>query len=245
MKGRADMGVMKSRMGTLGAGGVIRIVEPLCREGWSGALRLRHARRTGSIWMVGGEIVHALWIEGGRKAEGRRAFERLMTWSEGTYLLDDEALPPERSVREDMATLLRDKLSEAAAERGEAITQAPAERPMDLEALLTHLRDRVPGIESVSVSSGDDLAASTEHDATRREWLHRQWQAFRDETDDQTETLLLRQGNRTVLVVRHGSLAAILSAQPQTTPEALLWAGAEAGRQIKFLDYRENMAKSV
>ena len=239
------MGMLRSRLGSIAESGAIGVVEALFRDGWSGALRLRRARQIGNVWMIGGDIVHALWMEGKNKVEGVRAFEKLMTWSEGTYLLDEGALPPERSVREDTGMLLQRMISSEARAIGETAARASAASRIDLEALLSNLRERVPGIESLSVSSGDALAATTEHDTKTREWLHQQWKAFRDESGDQTETLLLRQGNRTLLVVKSGSLAAILSAQPHTTPEALLWAGADAGRRIQSLEYSENLVKST
>lgn len=229
------MGILQTRMGSIANGGISAIVKKLHGDLWSGALRLRDGRQFGNIWMVGGEIVHAALKNGTKTMEGGAALERLASWQEGTYLLDDHALPPERSIREETGELLRGVFISATHVNEETAVRERAASRMDLETLLSDLRVRVPGIESLSVSSGEALAATTEHDTKTREWLHRQWRVFREETGDQTETLLLRQGERILLVAKCGSMATILSAHPNTTPEALLWAGAEAGRKIKAL----------
>lgn len=239
------MGSSQTRLGSIDGQGVTFLIESLFRGGWSGALRLRHARQIGSVWMVGGEAVHAVWLEGKCRLEGIPALERLTRWSEGTYLLDEGALPPERSVREDTGELLtRFRVAESAPYRRPAGSEAAA-TDLALETLLSTLRERVPGLESLSISSGDALEATTERDAQTRERLNRHWRALRDESGEQTETLYIRQGDRTLLVVKTGSVAAILSAQPHTSPEALLWAGMEAGRKIRSLGYDDHLVKSL
>jgi len=231
------MSILSTRVGSISDDGLLAIVEALHKYVWSGALRLRHGKQFGNVWMVGGEIVHAVWNEGLDRQEGRPALERLLRWQKGTYLLEDSSLPPERSLREETRDILHGVYKEVNCCDKKSAAEVSTAR-VNLSSLLSDLRERVPGIESLSVSSGDALGATTEHDTKTREWLDQQWRAFRDSMGDRAETLLLRRGDRTLLVVRNGSLATILLAQPSTDPEKLLWAGAEAERKIEELNHQ-------
>lgn len=67
-----------------------------------GALRIVNGPRDGTLWFQAGEIVHARCGD----AIGVRAFFEMMRWEGGRFLLEPLGEPPERTIRESLASLL-------------------------------------------------------------------------------------------------------------------------------------------
>lgn len=67
-----------------------------------GALRIVNGPRDGTLWFQAGEIVHARCGE----ASGVEAFFEMMRWEGGRFLLEPLGEPPERTIRESLASLL-------------------------------------------------------------------------------------------------------------------------------------------
>ncbi|MBU0509533.1 DUF4388 domain-containing protein [bacterium] len=235
------MSTHRARLGQIERDRVIPLIESLLGENWSGALRLRSGRRIGVAWLVNGQIAHALSIEGTVRIEGPPALEELADWTEGTYLLEPGSLPPARSIRESSLELLARIRSTPHSKEMPRAAEVETPAGPELEEVLRHLRQRVPEIQSLTVSAGGLVEMTTERDQETREWLNRQLKTFLGNAGDQPETLYVRQGEHTLLIVKTGQFATVLSAQSQTAPEALFWAGAEAGRQMTLLgDVRDS-----
>ncbi len=67
-----------------------------------GALRIVNGAGNGTLWFKAGDIVHARCGE----ATGVAAFFEMMRWDGGRFLLEPLGEPPERSIRESVASLL-------------------------------------------------------------------------------------------------------------------------------------------
>jgi hypothetical protein len=94
------------------------------------------------------------------------------------------------------------------------------------------LRQRVPGLESLSLMRGPICEATTSHDATEMDWMDRQLRSFFAKDHQEPDTLFVEEGGHSLLVIKQGSVATVLSARTGTAPEALFWAGAEAQRRV-------------
>jgi len=216
-------------MGRLDRRGLLPLLESAHHHEWSGVIRLRNGRMVGAVWMVKGQLVHAVMLQDGAQIEDASALESISTWREGTYFLDPSALPPARTIRLGMADVLSALRRSAEGERRES---APSAR--GLSDVLQTLRERVPGLESLSLSRGASLEATTAADAAEREWVNGQIRRYCDEDVSMPERLLVQDGDHVLLIVKKGPLAAVLSADGATAPEALFWAGEVA--QKKMLD---------
>lgn len=67
-----------------------------------GALRIVNGSGTGTLWFHAGDIVHARCGD----ATGVAAFFEMMRWGGGRFLLEPLEEPPERTIRESVASLL-------------------------------------------------------------------------------------------------------------------------------------------
>ncbi|MCX6600378.1 MAG: DUF4388 domain-containing protein [bacterium] len=214
-------------MGRLDRRGSLPLVESAHHHEWSGVIRLRNGRMVGAVWMVKGHLVHAVMLQDGAQIEGVSALESISAWREGTYFLDPNALPPARTIRLGMADVLSALRRSAEGERRES---APSAR--GLSEVLQALRERVPGLESLSLSRGITVEATTTADAAEREWVNGQIRRYCDEDESMPERLFVQDGDHALLIVKKGRLAAVLSARGATAPEALLWAGEEAQKEV-------------
>jgi len=226
------MGKERADMGRLDRRGSLPLVESAHHHEWSGVIRLRNGRMVGAVWMVKGHLVHAVMLQDGAQIEGVSALESISAWREGTYFLDPNALPPARTIRLGMADVLSALRRSAGTEpRESARVEAIASR-RGLSDLLQTLRERVPGLESLSLSRGITVEATTTADAAEREWVNGQIRRYCDEDESMPERLFVQDGDHALLIVKKGRLAAVLSARGATAPEALLWAGEEAQKEV-------------
>jgi hypothetical protein len=226
------MGKERADMGRLDRRALLPVIEAAFHRAWNGVIRLRNGHRIGAVWMVKGHVVHAIMLQDGARTEGPAALESISTWSEGTYFLDPGALPPARTIRLDAQEMLKtlrrltDSETPSIADAG-VTASLPA-----LNEMLETLRARVPGLESLSVSRGATVEASTAADAAETEWLNGQLRRYCSDILSSPERLLLQDGDHTLLIVKKGQMAAVLSARGTTTLEALLWAGEEAQKEV-------------
>lgn len=90
-----------------------------------GALRIVNGAGSGTLWFKAGDIVHARCGD----ATGVAAFFEMMRWDGGRFLLEPLGEPPERSIRESVASLL---IEGARLQDEESVAKAvPAETPVD------------------------------------------------------------------------------------------------------------------
>src|SRR3989339_763242 len=82
------------------------------------------------------------------------------------------------------------------------------------------LRERVPGLESLSLMRGTICEATTSHDANEMDWMDRQLKSFFAKDHEEPDTLFVQEGEHELLILKHGSLATVLSARTGTAPEA-------------------------
>ncbi|RPH95063.1 DUF4388 domain-containing protein [candidate division KSB1 bacterium] len=227
------MGNKRAIMGNLDVQGALPLLQSVFTDQWSGVVRVRSGHRMGTMWLVKGSIVHAILLEGQRKSEGMNAFEQITAWREGVYLLEEGVLPPERTIRVDMPILLDQLLSsdETAVQSPFPVLPNPENRNQ-LSVVFQTLRERVPGLESLSLTRGATVEATTVADVAERDWLHDQLQVYCHEASTVPEKLYLQQGEHTLLIIKQGTLATVLSACRGTAPEALFWAGEEARRRM-------------
>lgn len=68
----------------------------------TGGLHISRESETGSIWFLNGEIVHAS-CEG---TEGEEAVYRLLQWTGGSFALEAESRPPQRTIHHTWQALL-------------------------------------------------------------------------------------------------------------------------------------------
>lgn len=227
------MGKKRAIMGNIGGMGMLPVLTAMHQKNWTGVLRLRQSQRIGAIWLTNGSVVHALLLDGKARTEGPAAFRVMAAWSTGTFLRETGLLPPARSIRESMESLLalvRAHVTETEAPAPAAYENAAA----GLSSVLESLRARVPGLESISVTRGARVEATTVQNAAERTRLDHALQEHFIENRQEPETLYLQQGGHSILIVRSGGLAAVLAARTGTTPEALFWAGEEAQRQMQL-----------
>ncbi len=225
------MGTTRAKMGRIHSQGILPLLKTLNTMEWGGVLRLRFGTQIGAVWWVKGQIVHAVHYEGKSQMDGIPALDAIILWKDGTFLLEADVLPPARSIRTAMEDILKRMESRRTMIKS---GESPADSEWDLESLLDELRHRVPGLESVSICRGTVLEETTEYDETEKEWLAHQLQIYMAD-DDTPETLYVQQQGHTLLIVKNGLIATVLSAQSATAPEALFWASQEAQRRLPVL----------
>lgn len=148
-------------------------------------------------------------------------------------MLETDVLLPERTIRMSTEQLLANVREQAHRQRehfGESQRSAVVGRT--LLQVFDGLRERVPGLESLSLMRGPVCEATTAHDASEMDWMDRQLKAFFAKDHEEPDTLFVQEGGHSLLILKQGSLATVLSARTGTTPEALFWAGAEAQRRV-------------
>jgi hypothetical protein len=229
------MGTDRATIGSLQECGVITLLEDAYRSSLSGALRLTTATSSGTIWLVRGQAVHANCVTPEEVSEGMSAFEKLVTWLKGSYHIDEDVLPPGRAIRLPMSDLIL-----AAKQSARRIlitkTQAYVPKPMKdrLEMVMEQLRKRVPGIESISLLSRDQVEASTAEEESEREWIGNLIKQHAVQQQARPETLYLKLQGRALLMIGDEKESTILSATDDTTPEAMFWAVKEAQKRIRL-----------
>jgi len=228
------MGNVNTVVGLLSERGVLPLLRSASRGEWSGAMRLRSGRSAAAVWLVKGQVVHALIKDGVLQEDGLPALEQIVNWHDGNYLLEPDALPPARSIRLEMPVVLQMVSQRSASQPVDdpEKTAVHEEAASELEGVLGRLRERVPGLESLSVSRGTLLAATTVRDEAERHWLSHQLETYLNENAECLEKLYVQQDNHTLLILRRGRMATVLSARNETAPEALFWAGEEVHRQM-------------
>jgi hypothetical protein len=231
------MGKKQTTLGHLDSRGLFPVLQAIYHGSWSGALRLKADGRNAVLWLIKGQVAHALWIKGKERIEGIEALEKAAAWREGTFLLDYGVLPPARTIRLAMSEILA--MLRAGCDTTEAPPQGEEEGAEELVSVLATLRERVPGLESLSVLNGTLVEATTAHELRERGWLSEQLKAYCDDDAIKPEKLFLQQGEHSLLILKRGQFAAVLSARTGTAPEALFWAGEEARKRVLVSDVTE------
>jgi len=232
------MGKKQATLGTLDGRGIVPVMWAILRDGWSGVLRVRAAGRNASVWFVKGQVAHALLRDGKNRIEGLEALENTALWIEGTFMLDAGELPPARTIRLKMEDILA-SLKHAADEPVEQTESQTDRMATQLTSVLDSLRERVPGLESLSVLNGALVEATTAHDLKERGWLNDQLRSYCDDDTVQPEKFFMQQGDHSLLILKRGQLATVLSARTGTAPEAMFWAGEEARKRVLTVDQQD------
>jgi hypothetical protein len=231
------MGTDRANIGSLQDHGVISLLEDAYRDTLSGALRLTTATSSGTIWIVRGQAVHANCVTSQDVYEGMSALELLVGWTAGSFHVDNEVLPPGRTIRLPMSDLiLAAKQSARRALIQNAAAYAPTAVHRRLDLIMQELRKRVPGLESLSLINENGLEESTAERSEEREWIGNQVRLFSEKLQLQPETLFLKMQGRALLMIGDANESTVLSASEDTAPEALLWAGKEALRKMHKRD---------
>jgi hypothetical protein len=230
------MGKSQATLGNLDERGILPVLRAIHADEWGGVLRIRKGGRSASLWFVKGQIAHGVMIEGRHRAEGAAALEEVAQWKEGTFMLVAGELPPARTIRLSIDDVLASL--EHSDESSATVEHSSTEKTDQLEHVLETLRERVPGLESLSVLNGALVEATTVQDLKARGWLNEQLRTYCDEDTVKPEKLFLQQGEHSLLILKRGQLATVLSARTGTAPEALFWAGEEARKRV--LTDREN-----
>ena len=212
--------------------GVLPLLELALNEEWTGAMRLQRKPLMGTLWIVKGQIAHAM-LQGTASLEGPEAFEALAGWQEGECILESEVLPPERTIRvvtQRLLADLREHTRNQTAHFGDNNRTVIVGRT--LVQVFDGLRERVPGLESLTLMRGPVCEATTSHDAAEMDWMDRQLKSFFAKDHQEPDTLFVQEGEHSLLILKQGGMATVLSAKTGTAPEALFWAGAEAQRRV-------------
>ena len=229
------MGADRAKIGSLQERGVITLLEDTYRESLSGALRLTTSTSSGTIWQVRGQAVHAKCETPDGLHEGMSAFEQLVTWQQGSYYIDEDELPPGRTIRLPMADLiLAAKQSARRSLISEMQAYAPRTVTRRLDSIMETLRERVPGLESITVLTEDAVEESTTEEASEREWIGSQIRQHLNRDEMRPETMYLKLKGRALLMIGDDKESTVLSATEDTAPEAMFWAGQEAWRRIRL-----------
>ena len=226
------MGEDRMIVGKVDDRGVLPLIEMALAEEWSGGMQLKRNHLTGTIWTVKGQIVHAD-LRGKATLDGLEAFEAVSVWREGEYILKAGFLPPARSIRiptERLLSSLRELLANQQEQFGEGQRSAVVGRT--LLHVFDGLRERVPGLESLSLVRGTICEATTSRNIDEMDWMDRQLKSFFAKDHDEPDTLFVQEGDHALLILKSGSVSTVLSARTGTAPEALFWAGTEAQRRV-------------
>ena len=226
------MGENRTIVGKLDDRGMLPLLDMALAEEWGGSMQVKRGLLTGTIWTVSGQVVHAE-LKGVGTLDELEAFEAVSSWRDGEYILESGALPPARSIRiatERLLATLRDSLASQQVQFGEGQRSAVVGRT--LLQVFDGLRERVPGLESVSVVRGTICEATSSQDTEELDWMDGQLKSFFAKDHEEPDTLFVQEGAHTLLILKQGSLATVLSARTGTSPEALFWAGSEAQRRV-------------
>jgi hypothetical protein len=163
---------------------------------------------------------------------GFEAFDLMAAWRMGEYILHTGMLPPERSVRIPTEQLLRPLRASAEQRPLANERQRSAVVGKALLQVFDGLRERVPGLESLSLMRGPIFEATTSRNADEMNWMDRQLKSFFAKRADEPDTLYVQEGGHTLLLLKRGTVSTVLSARQGTAPEALFWAGTEAQKRV-------------
>jgi hypothetical protein len=213
---------------------ILSVLETLYTDRWSGVLRIRSGAKIGAVWLIKGQVVHCLQIEGKQRRDGISALEDLLHWPQVAYILEADVLPPARSIRLPMAEIMSALLrrTQPESQRDEVLPRTAVPQ-VNLDEIYESLRLRVPGLEAISVMNGVELERTTLRDTANQNWLDRQLQMHLFNPSHDPEKLYLQDDDHALLIMKHGHLSAVLMARNGTAPEALFWAGEEARKRIK------------
>lgn len=225
------MGKKQATLANLDERGILPVIRAIYKDAWGGVLRIRTAGRAAAMWFVKGQLAHGVLTEGKDRSEGIVAVERAAQWREGTFMLEAGALPPARTIRLAMEDILA-SLERSTGLEGDHAEAGASPVSDHLENVLNSLRERVPGLESLSVLKGTLVEATTAQDLCERGWLNEQLRTYCDDDASKPEKLFLQQGDHSLLILKRGQVATVLSARTDTAPEALFWAGEEARKRV-------------
>jgi hypothetical protein len=218
--------------GTLDHRGLLPILELASSESWSGQIRVSRPQESAGIWMVNGEIVHAI-LRGRDSVDGFHSLTMSSRWRQGEYVLHADSLPPDRTIRiptTQLLSVIRKTISDSE-NIVEVATATPVVGRVLLE-VLNGLKAKVPGLESVSLTRGANVEATTFRNRDEMKWMERRLRAFFAGDDIKADALYVQEGIHSLLILKGDSVSTIVSARPGTPREELFWAGSEIQRQV-------------
>lgn len=225
------MGEEKKYLGKLDERGILPQIQRSFNDQWCGVIRLRSGGCNGSIWFVNGHVVHSAVTGGERDLEGQKAFECVLEWKGGVFFRERDLLPPSRTIRVSTVELL----ASSGCFYGKLLHRESTKKATDrtgehLNRIFERLRQKIPGLESISVMKGNRFEASTSEDEMSRSRIQKQISGYLASGANSPRRLYLQEGNTAILVERRGERAAVLSANGSTAPEVMFWAADEALR---------------
>ena len=202
------------------------LIETNCRALQSARLHLSHRDQEGEVYFSDGQVVHA--ATGSNR--GEPALWQLMQWAEGTFVLENDAPTPERSIDRPWSDLLLEAMLHQADWNAGKAPEAlmPADEITKLKAIegvtgvITAGRDGVVMGASVPEGNGDAEAAVTVFLG-----------ALAEQISESIPIGLFEQGvvsqpNQRMVVIRQGERFIGLMLDPQASPAIVLTAARAA-----------------
>lgn len=218
-------------MGTLTEQNLRTLLESAQNGEWSGALRIKRISDSGIVWLVRGEIAHAE-TDGDETIEGMQALENMIAWSEGSYLLDSDLLPPSRSIRLPMMDIISG-LDQSKPARKLAEMYVPQTLTVRLEQVLKQIREQMPELKSLTFVKDNIFEATTMSQDPELDWVDRQLKSLKFDAESNRETMYIEREGKSLFILRQGKRATVLSAEGRLEPQSLMWAAEEAVRSIE------------
>jgi predicted regulator of Ras-like GTPase activity (Roadblock/LC7/MglB family) len=123
-----------------------------CQEMRSAQLTLERADQVGEVYFSDGQIVHATLGE----VRGEDAIYELLAWEEGTFTLDRDVPPPEKTIAKNWNSLLLEGMKRAA-ERPVALKEERAAKSDPLSQLRG-----IDGVTGVVIAASDGIVLGSD-----------------------------------------------------------------------------------
>ena len=143
------------------------IIQVNCTEMNTAAVSLRHEDKEGVICFAGGAVVHAVM----GNLVGEEAVYDLLTWPDGTFVVEADVIPPERTVTTNWNMLLLEGIRRMDEKQGEMEWSAidaggdasASSAADDLTALAQEFRT-IAGVEGAVIISRDGVVLGADVD---------------------------------------------------------------------------------
>ncbi len=120
------------------------LIQVSCQEMRSAELTLQHADQTGDVYFSDGQVVHAAL----GALRGEEALYEMLTWDNGTFVLDRDVPPPEKTITISWSALLLEGMKRV------------AERPAVRKKEETVKPDTLAQLRAIDGVAGAVIAAS-------------------------------------------------------------------------------------
>ncbi|HXF69373.1 MAG TPA: DUF4388 domain-containing protein [Thermoflexus sp.] len=196
------------------------LIEANIRSRAFARLRLRHGEWEGEIYFADGEMVHAVCGD----LKGEPALWRLLGWTDGSFVLEDEVRSPERTLHRPWRELLLEGMQRA-------VSSPNAAGPSSLSPseLVSRLR-AIDGVLGVVVSGPDGVVMAAEVPEGKGEaegaitvYLAAAAEAMADLLPlGPFEHAVVSEPQRRLLILRHPPFIIGLVLTPQASPALIL-----------------------